>query len=415
MASSSQRPVPSGDFNTKLDLLNPWNNIPSSLHSPAPSSYRSSFSRPLSPSPGSPISTGLLSPIVHKRESAYPAGSLCFRNSRGSAELKSGYDGDGGDDNSVSPPYQTLQRYEFVKNSYAASTLRTPSATPEPRGDDVYSRMSSLSLGHDPIIENLNRFRTVNKKNPLPPLPPLEGLPCQEVHSQASRKWETVQDASNEPRLQLQQCQKTKRRRRKFPKASHCNIKYTIEESDYIRYHRVDLVKAWKPVESTFRAMFPMAVFPRAAGGLQGVYYRQHTILPLISNGQLVFMENGHVQPVTVKTKEQSDRTHMFTLIYLYPERAMKYPWVALADRQRAYKLNQDRQMQKEKARLEATENGTYVEKLPSDEPCGCCPGEDRKRNKGCGPADLQPDNKAFPSFPKTRRVYLRRQRRSKL
>lgn len=256
-------------------------------------------------------------------------------------------------------PAASLSHYshrEYIDYSPINSPRRTPSLTPELGEDDLWSRRSSSAPIQDPITEQLNRLRVhVNKK----PLAPPEGL-C---------------DIERPP--------EARRRRAQSSETTHCNIKYTAEELDYIRYQRVDLGHQWSLVQAKFRVMFPMVVFPepRKTQGLQGVNYRQNKTLPHIIDGQLVFMENGHVAPICVQTRHQADK-HLYTLVYLFPERAMTYPWVSTTNRQFASELYEERQQQMENARIECMRRGTYIEKLPADIPCGCCPGEDRERDK---------------------------------
>ncbi|KAI0408616.1 hypothetical protein F4802DRAFT_356864 [Xylaria palmicola] len=360
-----------------------WNGVPTTLSSPAASSHRYSFPNKAIPHLLSPESTQLLSPIVIKEKTAVqPDVTLYIRTARkGSCKRKSeDDDGSCGNESVSLPGCQTLLPYnEPRKRSYTASPLRTPSTTPEPSQEDTRSRRPSLFLAQDPITEKLNRFRIGRNKQPLPPLGNIYN-PGHLV--QRTPKWATVPQAPSEPRQQPSPPREIRKRRTKTLKTTHCNIKYLVEELDYIRYQRVDFGQKWSVVESSFCIMFPMAVFPRKTQGLQGVNYRQNKFLPRIYNGQLVFMENGHIEPVCIKTREQTERKHLYTLVYLYPDRAMNYSWVSLADRERARKINEERQKQLERAHSEAKERGTYVDKLPTDVPCGCCPGEDRERDK---------------------------------
>ncbi|KAI0426015.1 hypothetical protein F5Y09DRAFT_334491 [Xylaria sp. FL1042] len=384
-----------------------WDSTSQVLRSPTTSGHRPSLSDLLSPAPSSPVSTGLLSPIACNRTSPYPVGPSCSSKNRASWERKSEYDGESHDDYSVSLPCRyNFPCHESTGSSYATGALRTPSATPEPRESDDYSRRSSISLAKDPIIEKLNCFRAVKKKRPLPPL---EGLHGQELVDEANRVWATAQHTHDAPHQTLVTAQKAKRRRampqlvppgRLTP--SHCNVKYLIEELDHIRYSRVDLGNTWEEVSSRFKAQFPKDGLDREAGGLQGAYYRQHKALPLIRNNQLVFMENGHVEPIWKKIRERSDGKQNYALTHMYPDRAMNYPWLSLADREYAAKLNEERQIQFQRARSEAKARGTYIEKLPADEVCACCPGEDRKRAKGKDePDDQHRDNLVDLGFEK--------------
>jgi hypothetical protein len=132
------------------------------------------------------------------------------------------------------------------------------------------------------------------------------------------------------------------RKQRAKPKqgGKHLNVKYLVEELDYIRYHNVDLSQPWELVKVNFCAEFShtKVADKRKVPGLQGGYYRQNKQLPHIVEGQLVFMENGHVEPACVQKREQKAKKHLFTLVYLFPERA-QYPWMLPKDRQRAAEL----------------------------------------------------------------------------
>lgn len=281
----------------------------------------------------------------------------------------------------ATPSHQSHYSYcEYNDYTPVTSPRRTPSLTPELGEDNIWPRRSTSVPMQDPITQQLNLLRLHEKRKPLAPP---EGL-CDFEHPRgASYGWAALQDQYSRPDQEPSPPTETRRRRAQSSETTHCNIKYTAEELDYIRYQRVDLGHQWSLVQAKFRAMFPMVVFPepRKTQGLQGVNYRQNKILPHIIDGQLVFMDNGHVAPICVKTRHQADK-HLYTLVYLYPERAMAYPWVSATNRQFASGLNQERQQQMENARIECIRRGTYVEKLPADIPCGCCPGEDRERDK---------------------------------
>ncbi|KAI1302631.1 hypothetical protein F5Y03DRAFT_208046 [Xylaria venustula] len=363
--------------------------------------------RVFSPGYGSPVSTGLLSPTTHYNPSPYLGGSFCFTDNRHLLEQEA-YDDESSDGYSVpSPANYTFSESEPFQCSYATDAIRTPSATPEPNQDDT---RSSLSLFNDPIIETLNRLRVGKKKTPLRPV---HGRRSRGFTNWANMNYTAAQDTHNAPRQVVPTAQRPRRRPRSQlgpsgePRPPHCNIKYTTEELDYIRYQRVDLSLEWKPIESNFEALFPIP--KRVVGGLQGKLYRQHQMLPLIIDGRLVFMANGHVEAVWTKTRDQNETRHEYRLTHLFPERAMNYPWVTPADRQFAYNLYEERRTQIEEARLEASRRGTYVEKLPVDVLCGCCPGEDRKRNTDASenqtPARKSPRGRKNKSIPGKSRV----------
>ncbi|KAI3336521.1 hypothetical protein HD806DRAFT_542420 [Xylariaceae sp. AK1471] len=406
----------SGAIEIPPKSLKSWDGVETPVNSPTTSSHRSSFSRETTSDAGSPVPAMLLSPISVKEDSVgrYSLDLSHFTVPRSeSLKRKLDDDSDGSDDDSVTLPgfesFETLLSYpERLKHSHATSLPLTPSTTSEPGYTDVYSRRPSLLfMPQDTITEKLNCLRKVENKDPLPPL---EGLcePPREITNrgtdrdrrrdrrkgrfmfyrdclkQADHTGLALYNSDGEPCQQPSPPPETKKERAK-PKEghTHCNIKYWVEELDYIRYQRVDLAQTWPLVASKFHAKFPFSALEknRQVSGLQGVNYRQNKRLPRIIDGQLVFMENGHVEPVCIKTREQTDKKHLYTLVYLFPERA-QYPWMLPKDRQRAAELSDERIKQMEDERLEATERGTYVEKLPSHIPCGCCPGEDRERNQ---------------------------------
>ncbi|KAJ8122544.1 hypothetical protein ONZ43_g1287 [Nemania bipapillata] len=231
--------------------------------------------------------------------------------------------------------------------------------TPEPNESNI--ELWGKAVPRDPITEKLNQFREKKNKQPLPAFLPM--LTTSRFLNDASNTWEALESGHEESTQSPAPPQEIRRRRTQTPEATHCNVKYLIEELDYIRYQRVDLGLKWAVVENKFCTKFPMTKFPRKAQGLQGVNYRQNKFLPNIINDRLVFMENGHVEPICIQTRHQTAQKHLFTLVYLYPGHSQ-------------------RQREMEQAQLSAQRLGTYIEKLPADSPCGCCPGEDRERDK---------------------------------
>ncbi|KAI0202773.1 hypothetical protein F4808DRAFT_58374 [Astrocystis sublimbata] len=261
----------------------------------------------------------------------------------------------------------------------------TPMASPEPS-----EWSTSPPPVQDLITDKLNCLRLERLKS-LPteqnsvPLPPLEALCISSrttLAQEAGRRLASFRHQHFQPPIPLRQRRVAKRARTSAAKPPHNNLKYLVEELDFIRYQRVDCGLKWELVEAAFHEKFPTNEFPlpRNKDGLQGVNYRQNNVLPRIEDGELVFMDNGHVDVASVKTRFQTENKHLYTLVYLYPDRAMNYWWVSDAERYRARTLNVSRQEALERERLTAIERGTYVETLPTEEPCGCCPTKDRDR-----------------------------------
>ncbi|KAI0480874.1 hypothetical protein GGR56DRAFT_293686 [Xylariaceae sp. FL0804] len=158
------------------------------------------------------------------------------------------------------------------------------------------------------------------------------------------------------------------------------NIKYNREENDFIRYYHHDSPCKWEDCNRKFMDTFPDSP-KRAKSGLQGVYYRDNKRVPLVnkSTGELVFLSNGHVAVEDKRCGEQKAQWQYYGLAYLFPERAVAYPWVSAEHRRYAAELLPGRNAQKAGARAAAMRRGDWVDRVPPGT-CGCCPEEDRER-----------------------------------
>ncbi|KAI1110282.1 hypothetical protein F5Y14DRAFT_369002 [Nemania sp. NC0429] len=393
VAATSQ-PLPRharGAINTQSSLPTSWEHMPQ--HFNVHSNHRASRSAEFGSYPQSPASARLSSPFAFTEASVSPAGfPLSLRNDQREATKREAEAYDCVKDGTLSSTPSFVPYYESasLSHSLASGPRQTRSVTPDLGGGYIYSKRPRMSPASDPITAILNQARMMNKKEKKEPLLPVAGLSIPKLQSEATSIWDIPPAPdTNNPFQQPQPPQEVRKRRTRSLETTHCNIKYHVEELDYIRYHRVDLGLKWSLVESKFRDMFPTTRLSvtRKAGGLQGVNYRQNKFLPHINEaGELIFMRNGHVQPVCIKTRDQTDKKQLYTLVYLYPERALTYPWVSPSDRGQASDLNVGRQIQMERGRREAQLRGSYIEHLPSDAPCGCCPGEDRERGKAKRP-----------------------------
>ncbi|KAI1168069.1 hypothetical protein F5B18DRAFT_346833 [Nemania serpens] len=372
-----------GTNNIQSSLPTSWEHVSQPIDSHLTSNHRATLSDGFASYPQSPAPARLLSPGGLKEESVSPAGfPLYFRDAQREAMKRKSEDYDGSSDVPSSSAHSFLPYHQSISQSLASGSRQTRSLTPDLGESSICSKRPRMSLPQDVITEKLNQLRTTQNKRPLPLL---EGLSTPTFLSKATPEWANQPKPHNDLYQQSQPPQGIRKRRTRSLDTTHCNIKYHVEELDYIRYHRVDLGLKWSLVESKFRTMFPMAAFSvvRKAGGLQGVNYRQNKFLPHINEaGELVFMENGHVEPVCIPTRLQTEKKHLYTLVYLFPERTITYPWVSPINHQHARKLSVGRHLQMEQGRREAKARGTYIQHLPSDAPCGCCPGEDRERGK---------------------------------
>ncbi|ORY70130.1 uncharacterized protein BCR38DRAFT_100406 [Pseudomassariella vexata] len=126
-------------------------------------------------------------------------------------------------------------------------------------------------------------------------------------------------------------------------KQPHCNKKYTMTELHFVRYHIMDLKMSWDHVTDIFEIEFPDPDHKRERQGLQGSYYRANKIIRKLDlhTNQLCFREDGHiaVENMPVRTQTNFENKHYWTLVNLWPECAVKYPWVTPEHRQLAAEL----------------------------------------------------------------------------
>lgn len=183
----------------------------------------------------------------------------------------------------------------------------------------------------------------------------------------------------------------------------HNNTRYTQEEMDFIRYHKVDLAKPWGEVELVFGHAFPVdASKQRHQQGVQGVFYREHKTMPMLdpTTNSFVYLPNGHVKAIQMKCREQKAAEAMFRemtetgkifgLLNLFPEAALTYSWVRDEDKLRIASLGKyflassamktllnlvtaiRRRQEREAAQSLAKNNGLESTEI-KNEMCACC------------------------------------------
>ncbi|KAK2011451.1 hypothetical protein LZ32DRAFT_336963 [Colletotrichum eremochloae] len=141
------------------------------------------------------------------------------------------------------------------------------------------------------------------------------------------------------------------RRPRRSPTGSRCNVKYTIQQVDFIDYFRVDHHLSWKEVEAKYAAVFPEDAakgHKRGPQGLQGVYYRKNKQIPATdTNNLLVFDEDDNPKTFQCDVREQGKKmNNSIGLLGMHPERAITYPWVSEEHKRQYEKLGRARQAQ---------------------------------------------------------------------
>ncbi|GKT44003.1 uncharacterized protein ColSpa_04184 [Colletotrichum spaethianum] len=141
------------------------------------------------------------------------------------------------------------------------------------------------------------------------------------------------------------------RRPRRSPTGSRCNVKYTIQQVDFIDYFRVDHHLSWKEVEAKYAAVFPEDAakgHKRGPQGLQGVYYRKNKQIPATDpNNLLVFDEDDNPKTFQCDVREQGKKmNNSIGLLGMHPERAITYSWVSEEHKRQYEKLGRARQAQ---------------------------------------------------------------------
>lgn len=147
-------------------------------------------------------------------------------------------------------------------------------------------------------------------------------------------------------------------------KGTRCNIKYTIEQKDFIDYWRIDRQDRETPWDDVVREFNRQFKGPhRRNGGLQSAYYRENKKIPVADrDGLLVFNESGELKTIEVPVREAKGKLHSIKSIGLlstHPERAIRYPWVSHEHKMRVWRVAHARQAQldaamRKQAELEA-------------------------------------------------------------
>ncbi|KAI0024766.1 hypothetical protein F4780DRAFT_553426 [Xylariomycetidae sp. FL0641] len=375
----------------------------STVESPTSSSLGSSFSHGLASDSGSNASSAPSTPKtpVMKYEFDEAEVDTCGNTSNANRPRLPSFD------QLLMPAELYGGRSLPTEASRCEQHLQTPSPSPEATSEYAYYwRKPSMPLSGDPITSRLNEYRMEKdqSKTLLPPLGNLSEVPrlfsfpqnATSHHHAADRRqagtstcfWSTPlyhpHYQPRQPRQHLSPFREMRKKRRAKSKAEwHCNIKYTVEQTDYIRYQKRDLNKPWDEALRRYQDRFPMLdpAHKRQSQGIQGVHYRDNAHLPhLIDGRRLAFTREGHVAVASVKVRKQTDNKEFFTLLRLYPERAMHYSWVRPEDRQFAAQYHQERMAQKAEARREAEMLGLWQDTLKPGM-CACCKKEDEEKD----------------------------------
>lgn len=135
-----------------------------------------------------------------------------------------------------------------------------------------------------------------------------------------------------------------KTKRKPAARGSRCNVKYTIEQKDFIDYWRIDRHEretAWEEVVREYNAQFKGP--HRAEGGLQSAWYRENKKIPIAdAEGLLIFNDNDEIRTSEVPVREAKGKFHSVKSIGLlatHPERAIEYPWVSREHKRQVWRV----------------------------------------------------------------------------
>ncbi|KAI9641494.1 hypothetical protein NHQ30_010303 [Ciborinia camelliae] len=116
-------------------------------------------------------------------------------------------------------------------------------------------------------------------------------------------------------------------------KKPRSNKAYTLEEVDFIRYHKEDLSKRWPEVLSCFRRFF---IYRQRDSEqcLSSRYYRDNFLRMYDDSGKPMRDDNGKIRTISAKVRRRATPAGRlealpYTLVQKHPERAIQYSWVA--------------------------------------------------------------------------------------
>ncbi|CAD6444884.1 ccdda093-ef53-4298-9a89-ad62c5b8fb59 [Sclerotinia trifoliorum] len=124
-------------------------------------------------------------------------------------------------------------------------------------------------------------------------------------------------------------------------KRARSNKAYSIEEVDFIRYHKEDLNKTWDEILSFFKRYF---VDRDTEQSLSSRYYRDNCFKMYDADGRPMQDENGKIRTFSAKVRQRGtpagrEEALPYTLVQKHPERAMRYPWVSEQHKVEAQRL----------------------------------------------------------------------------
>ncbi|KAF6842457.1 hypothetical protein CMUS01_03101 [Colletotrichum musicola] len=294
------------------------------------------------------------------------------------------------------------QSFSSVKSEDSGMTRSTNSqySSPEPRSPDLPSVNTQLSFGKDSSSSSqitLPRLRELDLRLPeaeFPPPPPSAGflgsfsgprrtsiesltsfpdsrldctssptayrmpLPPMAYPDALPSPTLSHRNPLSPPGRRLQRLPVTmrtgsspSRRPRRSPTGSRCNVKYTIQQVDFIDYFRVDHHLSWKEVEAKYASIFPEDAakgHKRGPQGLQGVYYRKNKQIPATDQNNLfIFDEDDNPRTFQCDVREQGKKmNNSIGLLAMHPERAITYSWVSEEHKRQYEKIGLARQAQ---------------------------------------------------------------------
>ncbi|TGO33306.1 hypothetical protein BHYA_0253g00030 [Botrytis hyacinthi] len=210
------------------------------------------------------------------------------------------------------------------------------------------TRSGRTQLPPAPIHSRPMSFNPINAHhrfaNPYP-LPPIYSLPSDRYHSQSSSHCHR-HDRHHHDRHQLPHRRHSQPVSLPDKKKPRSNKAYSLEEVDFIRYHKEDLNKHWPEVLLCFRKQF-RGYQRESEQCLSSRYYRDNNIKMYDESGRVMRDENGRTRYISAKVRRRGTPAGRlegipYTLVQKHPERAMKYSWVLEQHRNEMRRLAED-------------------------------------------------------------------------
>lgn len=204
------------------------------------------------------------------------------------------------------------------------------------------TRSGRTQLPQAPIHSRPLTFNPINAHGSYH-LPPIHCLHAEGYHSPPSAHHHSHHRGRRHHPHHSRYSQSAPTPNKKKPRS---NKAYSIEEVDFIRYHKDDLRKHWPEILSLFRQYFRQRQRD-SEQCLSSRYYRDNCCKMYDANGRPMRDDNGKIRVISCKVRSRGtpagrEEALPFTLVQKHPSRAMRYPWVSEQHKVEARRLAEE-------------------------------------------------------------------------